>query len=95
MKITAPSGYAVLANAEKCNVCGKCEKVCPYDAMKIVQIEEKKELSYYKDQCMGCGVCISFCPNGALSLVVDPDKGKIFDVDSLIELFGTRHQASG
>ena len=35
---------------------------------------------------MGCGVCISQCPNESLSLVVDPDKGVIFDVDSMIEL---------
>jgi ferredoxin len=35
---------------------------------------------------MGCGVCISRCPNESISLVVDPDKGAIFDVDSMAEL---------
>jgi len=89
LKMTAPSGYSVVVNAEKCNVCGKCVKLCHYDAMKIIEIEGKKKLSYLKDQCMGCGVCMSVCPNGIISLLADPDKGKIFDVDSMIELYTT------
>ena len=86
LAMTAPSGYAVAVGIEKCKICGKCGETCPYSAMKIVEIDGKKGLRYSRDLCMGCGVCISQCPNESLSLVVDPDKGVIFDVESMIEL---------
>jgi NAD-dependent dihydropyrimidine dehydrogenase PreA subunit len=86
LAMTAPSGYSVAAGIERCKICGKCVEICPYGAMKIVEIAGKKGLRYSKELCMGCGVCISQCPNESLSLVVDPDKGVIFDVDSMIEL---------
>ena len=84
--MTAPSGYSVAVDIERCNICGKCLRTCQYSAMKIVEIDGKKRLGYSKDLCMGCGVCISQCPNESISLVVDPDKGAIFDVDSMVEL---------
>ena len=86
LAMTAPSGYSVAVNMERCKACVKCTKACQYGAMKIVKIDGKKELSYSKDLCMGCGVCISTCPYEAISLIVDPDKGAIFDVDSMVEL---------
>ena len=86
LAMTAPSGYSVAVDIEKCNACGKCVRTCQYSAMKIVEIDRKKDLRYSKDLCMGCGVCISRCPNESISLVVDPDKGAIFDVDSMAEL---------
>jgi len=86
LAMTAPSGYSVAVNMERCKACDKCMKACQYGAMKIVKIDGKRKLSYSKDLCMGCGVCISRCPNESISLVVDPDKGAIFDVDSMVEL---------
>ncbi|MDD5038998.1 MAG: 4Fe-4S binding protein [Dehalococcoidales bacterium] len=86
LAMTAPSGYSVSVDIERCSLCGKCVKTCPYGAMKIVEIDENKRLRYSKDLCMGCGICIDQCPNESLSLVVDSDKGVIFDVDSMIEL---------
>ena len=86
LAMTAPSGYSVAVGIGRCKICGKCVETCPYSAMNIVEIDGKKELRYSKDLCMGCGVCIGECPNESLSLVVDPDKGVIFDVDSMIEL---------
>jgi NAD-dependent dihydropyrimidine dehydrogenase PreA subunit len=93
LKHMAPSGYSIVVNAEKCNVCGKCVKLCHYDAMDIDEIEGKKQVIYNKDLCMGCGVCVNVCPNGATSLSVDPSKGIIFDVDSMVEKYGKQHQA--
>jgi NAD-dependent dihydropyrimidine dehydrogenase PreA subunit len=92
LKFMAPSGYSVIVNAEKCNGCGKCITLCHYDAMNIVEIEGKKKVTYNKDLCMGCGVCVTMCPQEALLLVVDPDKGIIFDMDSMVEKYGKQHQ---
>lgn len=85
--MTAPSGYSVSVDIERCNLCGKCVRSCHYSAMKIVEIDGKERLDYLKNFCMGCGVCVSQCPNESISLVVDPSKGVIFDVESMAELF--------
>lgn len=92
LAMTAPSGYSVSVDVEKCKACGKCTKACPYSAMEIVETDEKKELRYSKDLCMGCGVCASTCPHESLSLIVDPEKGAIFDVDTVVELSRKRDQ---
>jgi ferredoxin len=86
LAMTAPSGYSVTFDIERCNLCGKCVRTCQYSAIKIVENDEKERLDYSKDFCMGCGACVSQCPNESISLIVDPDKGAIFDVDSMVEL---------
>lgn len=86
LAMTAPSGYSVAVDIEVCTVCGECLSACQYHAMKIVETDGNKGLDYSRDFCMGCGICVSRCPNDALSLVVDPDKGAIFDVDSMLDL---------
>jgi len=86
LAMTAPSGYSVAVDTERCKGCEKCTKACQYGAMKVVEIDGKRKLSYSKDLCMGCGVCISMCPNESISLKADPDKGAIFDVDLMVEL---------
>jgi ferredoxin len=84
--MTAPSGYSVAVDMEKCNACGKCVKACHYSAMKVVEIDGKKKLGYSEELCMGCGVCASRCPNESISLVVNPNKGAIFDIDAMAAL---------
>jgi formate hydrogenlyase subunit 6/NADH:ubiquinone oxidoreductase subunit I len=86
LAMTAPSGYSVAVNTERCKGCDKCAKACQYGAMRMVETDGKGKLSYSKELCMGCGVCISLCPNESISLIADPDKGAIFDVDSMVEL---------
>jgi NAD-dependent dihydropyrimidine dehydrogenase PreA subunit len=86
LAMTAPSGYSVAVDMERCKVCEKCTKACQYGAMDVVNIDGERKLSYSKDLCMGCGVCVSMCPNESISLKPDPDKGAIFDVDLMVEL---------
>ncbi len=86
LAMTAPSGYSVAVDMEKCNACGKCVKACHYSAMKVVEIDGKKKLGYSEELCMGCGVCASRCPNESISLVVNPNKGAIFDIDAMAAL---------
>jgi NAD-dependent dihydropyrimidine dehydrogenase PreA subunit len=90
--MTAPSGYSIAINTDSCQACGKCVKSCHYDALTMEGTGDGKKLVYLKDWCMGCGVCVSACPNETLSLVADPEKGKIFDVDALLE---SAHQRTG
>lgn len=47
-------------NEELCSSCGKCEKVCRFDAI------SNNKISAYS--CEGCGTCILVCPKNAITL---------------------------
>ena len=47
---------------ERCNLCGTCERTCPYNAITIVD----KNLSINENLCYGCGLCSTICPTGAI-----------------------------
>lgn len=46
---------------DNCTLCGKCEKSCPTDAIRMEQRVVKTELS----RCILCGACIKACPENA------------------------------
>ena len=50
-------------NEEECTGCGKCEEVCPMDAIVVNEVSH-----IIKDRCIGCGVCVSKCPSDAIHL---------------------------
>ena len=59
-------------DTEKCTGCGLCVKVCPFDAMHLVN--EKAEAD---EKCTLCGACVKVCPVDALYIErkrVDPSK---------------------
>lgn len=45
----------------KCTACGKCEKVCPANAVKLVDGKP-----VWGEGCTHCMACISFCPTEAI-----------------------------
>lgn len=85
LNITAPSGYAAVIDHQKCGLCGKCVRSCPYQAIRILASDGKESLIQSPELCMGCGVCVDRCPDNAISLIVDPTKGEIFDVDLILK----------
>jgi electron transfer flavoprotein alpha subunit len=52
-------------NQKKCNGCGKCFKLCNYDAIKI--IDSKATIDLYS--CTLCNICISKCKFGAIKII--------------------------
>ncbi|MFX0168229.1 MAG: FAD-binding protein [Candidatus Hodarchaeota archaeon] len=61
-------------NKDTCTGCGLCVKVCPFDAMKL--IDDKAEAT---EACTLCGACVKVCPVDALFIErkrVDPSKFK-------------------
>ena len=56
---------------KKCNYCGKCKKVCAYNAIAVIKpVNEKKGcVLVFSNLCHGCGSCSYFCPQGAIKEV--------------------------
>jgi ferredoxin len=64
------SGYVAEVDATRCAGDGRCQEVCPFEAIHVdgrAVVDEAK--------CLGCGVCVGQCPAAAVSLRRDPDKG--------------------
>ena len=53
----------IIIDKNKCNGCGKCVKVCPFDQIRIVD-----KLATVEVGCTMCGVCQDLCPKGAIQI---------------------------
>jgi ferredoxin len=58
------SGYQAKVNDKLCKGCETCVKICPFNAVTVVNGKAIVNL----DKCMGCGVCVTKCPNNAREL---------------------------
>ena len=57
-------GGAVRKNCDVgCIACGKCVKVCPYDAPSIENSLARIDI----DKCQVCGLCVGVCPTNAIA----------------------------
>jgi heterodisulfide reductase subunit A len=70
------SGLISEVDEDTCIGCGKCEEVCPYNAVELRNIMKQFEdveilikKSYVNSAlCKGCGTCGATCPTGAISV---------------------------
>ena len=67
---TICSNFIAKVVKEKCIGCGKCEKICPVNAIEMTGEGRERKASVIPDKCIGCGVCIRNCP--AKSLLLEP-----------------------
>lgn len=66
------SNYICEITAEDCIGCNKCVKVCPMDAISLVDsnVDGKKKIAVVNnDICIGCAVCDSSCNFDALEMI--------------------------
>ena len=66
-------------DAEQCDYCGECARVCQYNAIAVVA----ERVLVFPELCHGCGSCTLNCPKAAI--------GEVLDVMGVIE----RGPASG
>ena len=55
-------------DAEKCNGCGNCAKVCPSE---IYEIRENKSDSIHPEECIECWACVNQCQTESIRLWED------------------------
>jgi len=58
------TSYISKLNPEKCVVCGTCVKLCPTEALKLVDTI----INLTEEKCIGCGLCAHHCPEKAIKL---------------------------
>lgn len=54
---------------ETCEWCDKCHKVCPFDAIKQEDYQNKKVAVVNEANCKGCGMCLPVCPSNSIQLI--------------------------
>lgn len=59
-----------------CIACGRCVKVCPYDAASIFDNLSKIDM----DKCTACGLCVPVCPTDTIVDFI-PARSKAFILD--------------
>ena len=57
--------FQMKIDTDKCSGCMKCATICPFSAIDIKTIQEKK--GHPEITCAKCGECVSVCPNKAIS----------------------------
>jgi heterodisulfide reductase subunit A len=61
-------GVITQVDPRLCRACGECERACPFQAIKVEPVGDRKQAVVTEGLCTGCGACNVACPTGAASL---------------------------
>jgi formate hydrogenlyase subunit 6/NADH:ubiquinone oxidoreductase subunit I len=56
---------------DRCISCSLCEKVCPSNAIEMIDVDEKKRPLFMLDRCVFCYQCAESCPKDAIEFSKD------------------------
>ncbi|WP_027187104.1 CoB--CoM heterodisulfide reductase iron-sulfur subunit A family protein [Desulfovibrio cuneatus] len=68
---------------KRCVGCGKCIQVCPFKAIKEVDVRGQIKAEVIETVCQGCGLCNATCPQGAVQLSHFTDNQILAEVEAL------------
>ncbi|MCK4539907.1 4Fe-4S binding protein [Candidatus Parcubacteria bacterium] len=63
--------YIPVIDYNKCIGCGRCAKVCPENAIKMVLKNGKQKPIVDFNYCKGCGLCAAECPVKCVKMELD------------------------
>jgi heterodisulfide reductase subunit A len=64
----SPEPIVSSVDQEKCIGCGACQTFCPYKAIEIIRVDNRKKARTITASCKGCGVCSARCPTMAIDM---------------------------
>ncbi len=78
-------------DANKCSGCALCLPICPYNAISLIERQERGHHGAFIRQvaqvnpslCQGCGACVPACRSAALNLKGYTDDQLVAEVDAL------------
>jgi heterodisulfide reductase subunit A len=73
-----------MLDAEKCNFCGRCSRVCPFNAISAASKKDKRYPDIIEAACSGCGTCAAECITDAISMRHFTDMQIIAQVDAIL-----------
>jgi heterodisulfide reductase subunit A len=74
-----------IIDPEKCNYCGICATVCPYQAILAPDKKEKIPPKVIEASCSGCGACAAECPVDAIDMRHFTNKQIRAQIDAILE----------
>lgn len=69
----------------KCKGCLACIRMCPFQALRPVEAEDKKTIQVVESMCGGCGTCSAGCPFNALNQHHFTDEQIYAQIDAALE----------
>lgn len=58
--------WAVELDAQRCDGCALCARLCPEGAIDWLEGEREAGLCLHMERCVGCGICVDACAQQAL-----------------------------
>jgi len=74
-----------VVDIKRCVGCGKCIQVCPYQAIREVDIRGQIKAEVVETVCQGCGLCTATCPQGAIQVAHFTDNQLLAEVNALCQ----------
>jgi len=73
-------------DSEKCNGCGLCVEICPFNIPILCEIEKNNFKAEIDEMlCRGCGICAGICPTAAAQLKVINKQQLTSQIDAVLE----------
>ncbi len=76
---------------DKCNYCGVCARVCPYNAIIAPDRKAKKAPIVIQAACAGCGACASECQQDAITMRHFRDEQIMAQIEALLAVEPHKH----
>jgi heterodisulfide reductase subunit A len=74
----------VKIDPDKCRMCLTCIRICPHDAIRVVQVNPERQTAQIFDlACDGCGMCAAICPARAIKFEGCSDEQMLSEIEAI------------